>query len=44
VIKGVNTLEGVTPSLFLALQVIDMTLMQNGVRIDQGKMMPVPSR
>jgi hypothetical protein len=44
VINGVNTLEGVTPSLFLALQVIDLTLMRNGIRIDQGRIQPVPAK
>jgi len=34
--NGIVTGGGVTPSLFLALQTIDFTLMQNGVRIDQS--------
>ena len=34
--NGIMGVGGVCPTLFLAIQTIDFTLMQNGVRIDQG--------
>ena len=34
--KGNLVVTGVQPSLFLALQTIDFTLMKNGIRIDRG--------
>ena len=40
-VNGEEKVRGVCPSLFLAVQTIDFTLMKNGVRIDQGAPSPL---